>query len=74
MATVLRSRPAPAPPTSGRPPPPPPERAVPVGLEVAVEVGLALVTVAAVISLGRLFVDWSFLPRVLAAAAQGGKG
>jgi transglutaminase-like putative cysteine protease len=67
MATALRSRPAPATAAPGRPPPPP-EPTAAVALTAGVEVALVLVTVAAVVSLGRLFVDWSFFGRVLAAA------
>src|SRR4051794_22376993 len=48
--------------------PTPPERHVSSAVEAAAEISLVLVTLAAVVSLGRLFADGSFLPRVLLAA------
>jgi transglutaminase-like putative cysteine protease len=69
MATTLQPRPAPAAPAAATPPPPPPTgpRAVSTAVGAGAELSVILLTVAAVVSLGRLFTDGSFLPPVLLA-------
>jgi transglutaminase-like putative cysteine protease len=67
MATVVRDRPAPPPPPTAAPPPPPEPR-LSSALETGAEISVVLLTLAAGISLLRLFTSGSFLDRVLLAA------
>ncbi|MBV8161812.1 MAG: hypothetical protein JO265_12880, partial [Acidimicrobiia bacterium] len=68
MAAIVRERhPAPPAPTSA-PPPPPPQPRLSAALEAGAELSVVLLTVAAAVSLLRLFTDGSFLDRVLLAA------
>ncbi len=65
MATALAPRPPAPPPPTSAPPPPPPEPRLSAALEAGAEIAVVLMTVAAALSLLRLFTDGSFLDRVL---------